>query len=291
MARQFIMRNDSPSDTSLLVARSILLASQDVRLQRLLAPGEAEMLGKVLTTTGGAPWFDFVLRNGWARRILFFVEHMMVAGIIVHYLARKRWIEGKVRETLVEGVRQVIVLGAGFDTLAARLSTEFPQVLFLEIDHPATQSMKQNLPDIAPNLHLLPVDLATQPLAGIVGGCPRFLTNQPAVIIAEGLTMYLTAARVSAMLRDSADLAGPGGRVIFTFMEQAEDGSIGFRGENPLWGISRAALPAWLGENGLRGESIASDRDLRGEILAPRGLADITLARGECLCSCSPTIR
>ena len=116
--------------------------------------------------------------------------------------------------------------------------------------------------------------------------------------------MYLTAGRVAAMLTASADLAGPGGQVIFTFMEQAKDGSICFRGENPLvswwvksrrepflWGISRPALPAWLEENGLKCGDVAGDRELRSKILAPPGLGHITLARGECLCSCFPLVR
>jgi methyltransferase (TIGR00027 family) len=298
-AQKPIMKHDCPSDTSLLVARSILLASKDVQLRPLVAPGEAEMLAQIRA----AAWFKFVLKNGWAHQMVFWLEQLMVAGVIAHYLARKRWIEVKVRESLAEGTRQVIILGAGLDTLAARLATEFQQVLFFELDHPATQSVKRQMPDPAPNLHWIPVDFATESIATVIQNYPQFLKNQPCTIVAEGLTMYLNPDRVSILLRNSAALAGPRGRVIFTFMDQAEDGSICFRGENPLvtwwlksrrepflWGISQAALPAWLIQNGLLGEIIANDADLRREILTPRGLGNIRLARGECLCSCSPTI-
>lgn len=297
------MKHDCPSDTSLLVARSILLASKDAHLRPLVAPGEAEVLAGILAQTRDAPWFKFILKNGWARQIVFWLEHLMVAGVIAHYLARKRWTEIKVRETLAEGTRQVIILGVGLDTLAARLAVEFPQILFLELDHPATQSVKRQMPDPTPNLQLIPVDFATESIATAIHNCPQFLKNQPCIIVAEGLTMYLKAERVSTLLRNSADLAGPRGRVIFSFMEQSGDGSIRFRGENPLvawwlksrrepflWGISQAALPTWLAESGLLSEIIANDADLRREILAPRGLGNIRLARGECLCSCSPTI-
>ncbi len=298
------MRNDSPSDTSLLVARSVLLASHDPDLRQLLAPHEAAILTRILGQAGAAPWFDFVLQNGWARRALFHVERLMVAGIVAHYLARKRWIERKVRESLASGVGQVVVLGAGFDTLAARLHTEFPRVWFLELDHPATQAVKRRALDPAANLHFLPVNLATESLAAVVDACPGFSRDRASIVVAEGLTMYLTADRVGSMLGDSSDLASPSGQVIFTFMEQAEDGSICFRGENPLvawwlksrrepflWGISQDALPAWLEANGLRCQAVASDRELRGEILAPHGLGQIALARGEWLCSCFPIVR
>ena len=187
------MRLDSPSDTSLLVARSILLASKDRDLARLVAPEEAAMLERILAGAGPAPWFDFVLGNGWARRVVFGVERAMVAGIIAHYLARKRWIEIQVREALVRGIPQVIVLGAGFDTLAARLAPEFPHAIFLELDHPATQAVKRKMPGFAPNLRFFPVDLTIQSLPA--DACPDFSKSRPSVIIAEGLTMYLTYHR------------------------------------------------------------------------------------------------
>lgn len=292
------MRADSPSDTSLLIARSLLLASKDPHLCQLLAPGEAEMLSRMLTRAGPAAWFDFALKSRWTRRALFRLERLMLAGIIAHYLARKRWIECRVREALADGIRQVVVLGAGFDTLAARLSVEFPRVRFIELDHPATQAVKRRAMNPAPNLELQPVDLSHESLPAL----PGFSRTEPGIVIAEGLTMYLTAARVAAMLQDSAVLAGPGGKVIFSFMERAGDGSVSFRGENPLiarwlksrrepflWGISRDALPAWLDDHGLRCGVVADDHSLREEILAPLHLGHIALARGECLCCCSPS--
>jgi methyltransferase (TIGR00027 family) len=294
------MRADSPSDTSLLIARSLLLASKDPYLCRLLAPGEAEMLFRILDRAGSAPWFDFALKSRWARLALFRLERLMLAGIIAHYLARKRWIERRVREALADGIRQVVVLGAGFDTLAARLSLEFPHVRFIELDHPATQPVKRSAMNPTPNLDFQPVDLSHESLPA----CLRMSRTEPCIVIAEGLTMYLTAARVAAMLQDSATLAGPGGKVIFSFMEQADDGSISFRGENLLiakwlksrrepflWGISRDSLPAWLDDHGLRCGVVADDRALRSEILAPLHLGHIALARGECLCCCSPIVR
>lgn len=176
--RQPTMRSDSPSDTSLLVARCILLASKDPHLCHLLAPGEAEMLTRILGNAGPTGWMDFVLENPWARRALFRVERAMVPGIIAHYLARKRWIERRVREALARGVRQVVLLGAGMDTLAARLHPEFPAVLFLELDHPATQAVKQSALDPVPNLQFQPVDLATGSLAAAVAACPRGLRGE-----------------------------------------------------------------------------------------------------------------
>jgi methyltransferase (TIGR00027 family) len=289
------MRDETPSDTATLVARSIVLAADDDGLRKLVEQGEAETLRRILGDGGG--WFGLARRRAWARRLFFKVVDRMVPGIVPHYLARKRWIEIAVRESFADGVGRVVVLGAGFDTLAWRLRREFPQVEFLELDHPATQRVKRRALGEAANFSYGQVDLALRSLADSPGPDASVST----VFVAEGLTMYLREERVAALLRDFAASAGPAGRVVFTFMEQDDAGSIGFRGQNPLvaawlklrsepflWGIRRDRLPGFLASCGLGNLEVIDEVRLRAEILTPRGLGEIRLARGECLCLCSP---
>lgn len=289
------MRDDTPSDTATLVARSIVLAADDDGLRKLVEQGEAEALRRILGD--GRGWFGLARRRAWARRLFFKVMDRMVPGIVPHYLARKRWIDIAVRESFADGVGRVVVLGAGFDTLAWRLHGEFPEVKFLELDHPATQRVKRRTLGDAVNLSYGQVDLASQSLADR----PGLDASVTTVFVAEGLTMYFREERVAALLRDLAALAGPAGRVVFTFMEEDDAGSIGFRGQNPLvaawlklrsepflWGIRRDRLPGFLASCGLGNAEVIDEVRLRDEILAPRGLGEIRLARGECLCLCSP---
>ncbi len=289
------MRDDTPSDTATLVARSMVLAAEDDGLRKLVEQGEAETLRRILGD--GVGWFGLARRQAWARRLFFKVVDRMVPGIVPHYLARKRWIEIAVREALAGGAARVVVLGAGFDTLAWRLHGEFPEVEFLELDHPATQRVKRRALGEAANFSYGQVDLALQSLAD----SPGLDASMSTVFVAEGLTMYLREERVAALLRDFAALAGPAGRVVFTFMEQNAAGSIGFRGQNPLvaawlklrsepflWGIRRDRLPGFLASCGLGNVEVIDEVRLRDEILAPRGLGEIRLASGECVCLCSP---
>jgi methyltransferase (TIGR00027 family) len=289
------MRDDTPSDTATLVARSIVLAADDDGLRRLVAEGEAETLRRILGE--GRGWFGLARRRAGARRVFFKVMDLMVPGIVPHYLARKRRIEIAVREALDGGAMRVVVLGAGFDTLAWRLHGEFPKVEFLELDHPATQRVKRRALGDAVNFSYGQVDLALQSLADR----PGLDASGSTVFVAEGLTMYLREERVAALLRDFAASAGPAGRVVFTFMEQDDAGSIGFRGQNPLvaawlklrsepflWGIRRDRLPGFLASCGLGNAEVIDEVRLRAEILVPRGLGEIRLARGECICLCSP---
>ncbi len=289
------MRDDTPSETATLVARSIVLAADDDGLRKLVEQGEAETLRRILGDGGG--WFGLARRRAWARRLFFKVMDLMVPGIVPHYLARKRWIEIAVRAALAGGAARVVVLGAGFDTLAWRLHGEFPEVEFLELDHPATQRVKRRALGDAVNFSYGQVDLALQSLVD----SPGLDANVTTVFVAEGLTMYFREERVAALLRDFAALAGPAGRVVFTFMEQNAAGSIGFRGQNPLvaawlklwsepflWGIGRDRLPGFLASCGLGNVEVIDEVRLRDEILAPRGLGEIRLASGECVCLCSP---
>ena len=291
------VRDDSPSDTAVLIARSIVLASKDPFLQRLVADHEAEISNRILS---GA-WFNHATNFRPVRQILFGIERLLIPGIIAHYLVRKRRIEIALREIIAAGVSQVVVLGAGFDTLAWRLHTEFPMVSFLEIDHYATQAVKLRAIETRANIHFLPLDLAREPLAGSLLACPAFSMNRSSIFIAEGLTMYLSAGQVGALMKDIASLAG---RLVFTFMERDASGSIGFRGENPLvarwlrwrsepfrWGVSRQDLIPFLADAGL-GHPVVNDHEiLREQILAPLNLPEVPLARGECICLSSPVTR
>ena len=291
------MRADQPSATAKLIARCILLSARSPRLQPLVAPGEPEALTRLLAACGPAGWFEFSANQAWARWLLFKLERFLLPGVITHYLARKRWLENAVRAALDRGVRQVVVLGAGFDTLACRLQAERPDVRFIELDHPATQAPKRTALGGATALTFLAADLATDSPADVLRACPAFAADQPTLFLAEGLLMYFPEKRVAELLRGLARITRPPAEVLFSFMARAPDGSIGFRGEHAAigwwlrrgrepfkWGVAREALPAFLQSCGLRVQTVADHETLRTEILVPRARAELPLARGECLC-------
>lgn len=286
----------------MLIARSLLLSARDEALSQLLAPGEADEQRRMLGRAATAGWFGHALRWRWARRSLMAAERFLLGGIFAHYLARKRWIEREVRRAMLDGIRQVVVVGAGFDALAWRLREERADVRLFEIDHPATQAAKRAALGSADGLHFLPADLTSELPAVVLSRHPKFRADEPTAVIAEGLTMYFDAPRVLELLGSFAWVAGPGGRVIFSFMEAPDDGSIGFRGESRAvgwwlhlrrepfrWGCARTDLPAFLSAAGLELDVIADHRDLRRDVLIPRRAGDLPLARGECLCLCHPS--
>jgi methyltransferase (TIGR00027 family) len=284
-----------PSDTATLIARSILLASHDPGLKRLVAKDEPDILKRVLAALQRRNGFSSALEIGAIRRFLLKCERFLLPGIISHYLARKREIEAEVKTSITEGSQRIVVLGAGFDTLAWRLHQEYPQVQFIELDHPATQKVKRRALGETANFSLQAIDLASQNPSAVLSD------DVPTTFVLEGLTMYLRPERVSAILSDLAQLAGTTGSIVFTFMECDDHGSIGFRGENPLiarwlsarrepflWGISRKKLSAFLQASGIDQFKLSDHQQLRRNHLIPRDIDHLPLAEGEILCIAKP---
>jgi methyltransferase (TIGR00027 family) len=225
---------------------------------------------------------------------------MLLSGIITHYLARKRQIEAQVEQAIANGCERVVVIAAGYDSLAWRLHLKYPDVDFVELDHPATQQIKRKELGNAPNFLLQPIDLVTE-LPSLA--LSKLASAQPhsTAFVVEGLTMYLPAERVAELLRDLSKLAGPKGSIVFTFLERDESGSIAFRGENPLvarwlrarsepflWGISRDELPAFLQSSQLQLLQLDDHQVLRRDQLVPRGIDQLPLAEGELIGTASP---
>jgi methyltransferase (TIGR00027 family) len=97
-------------------------------------------------------------------------------------------------------IRQVVILGAGYDTRAAR--SPRAGVRFFEVDHPATQAAKRAKLATIPGY---PLDAATfvtcdfehdDPIERLVANGLR--ADEPAVVIWEGVVMYLTEPAIRA---------------------------------------------------------------------------------------------
>ncbi|HKE15503.1 MAG TPA: SAM-dependent methyltransferase [Kofleriaceae bacterium] len=116
---------------------------------------------------------------------------------------RTAYLDAHVAHHIERGVRQVVLLGAGFDTRAARLGR--PGVRFFEVDHPATQVEKRAR---LAELRGYPVDAATfvgcdfesgQDFAAQLGES-GFDAAAPAVVLWEGVVAYLSEEAVRATL-------------------------------------------------------------------------------------------
>ncbi|WP_143872114.1 class I SAM-dependent methyltransferase [Catenovulum sediminis] len=150
-----------------------------------------------------------------------FAEKILMPGITLHYVLRKRYIEEVVREALTDGVTQVVNLGAGFDCLAWRLHKEYSEVNFIEIDHPATNAEKEKaLFDTQPeNLSLLAIDFSQTDTKGALSQFDRFDPSRPTIYICEGVLMYLKKQDVDLLFKNLKELTGTSTRIVFSALE------------------------------------------------------------------------
>ena len=76
---------------------------------------------------------------------------------------RARYVEDRLRDAYAQGVRQLVILGAGLDSFAFRQPADLPGLSVFEIDHPSMQSWKRARIDglgwtLPPNLRMVPCD-------------------------------------------------------------------------------------------------------------------------------------
>ncbi|MDQ3755833.1 MAG: SAM-dependent methyltransferase [Acidobacteriota bacterium] len=298
------MRDEQPSATARLIARRLVTLAADP-LAGQLVPLRAAQLSEWLAPSNSLfDWLcDTAANSRLSRLLISAVERLTIPGINLHYALRKRYLEETARAALDQGFRQVVVFGAGFDTLALRLHESHPAAQFIEIDHPATQHSKAR--EIArrnlrkENLHFIALDLAGQNLEEQLRRANYYRAGERTLFIAEGLLMYLAPGEVDewfGLVRRLGSGAARN-RLAFTFMEPRADGRIAFhrstravdlwlrwRGEPFKWGISRERLDSYLATRGFHLREIATAETLRQRYLTEPRFSQLTLADGEYIC-------
>jgi methyltransferase (TIGR00027 family) len=215
----------------------------------VLPAGIVDATEQVLLSSGAAS----AKAVRWARspraiRVYEAFEWMM-PGQFASFADRKSFCERQVRESIGAGASQILVLGAGYDTMGWRLAPEFPHVDFIEIDHPATAALKAKGIEAMgsrPNLHLVAEDLGKSRLVDVIARCEYWEQSRPSTIIAEGLLQYLEPEAVRDLFAQCATLSEKG-RMAFTYVPSREDGrhDAGPRSGFVLWLLKIGGEP-WL---------------------------------------------
>jgi methyltransferase (TIGR00027 family) len=141
-------------------------------------------------------------------------------GIYGAQICRTRFIDDAVKIALSEGVGQLVILGAGFDTRPHRLSG-MERVKVFEVDLPGVQNNKKkklqkNLGHLPENVTFIPFDFDTQILEAIFAGT-AFDPSEIAVFIWEGVTQYLSEEAVRRTLSFVGKSAA-GSIIVFTYI-------------------------------------------------------------------------
>lgn len=296
------MKANRASATAYLIAESAVFLSQNEAIEPLLQSKTVELSKHFADSRRFSNKLVYFAKQ---RKILrpFFtaVENLVIPGIQLHYLVRKLRLEEIAFDALANDFKQIVVFGAGFDTLALRLHKNFPTVDFIEIDYPSTQTAKINVIEeqrlANDNLKFISLDLTENSLTQTILAADHFRPNTKTLFIAEGLFMYLTEAEIENLFDFVRQNSRKNSRLAFTFMERQANNRIAFRNSSKLvdfWlkmrgepfrsGFYPSELLEFLNKKNFTLESLDSAETLRQRYLTAPELQNLPLAEGESLC-------
>ena len=164
--------------------------------------------------------------------------------------ARTRYIDARLEEALARGAAQVVVLGAGFDSRAYRFHDAHPGVAFFEVDLPATieakrRALERALGAVPAYARLVPLDFDTQTLDGALGGA-GYDPAAKTFFVLEGVTMYVSAPGIGAMLDFIGHHAAAGSSVVYDYiLRQVAEGRYEglYAARKEALGVARSGEP------------------------------------------------
>jgi methyltransferase (TIGR00027 family) len=211
--------------------------------------------------------FSIMGKSRLLTKIALWYAERVIPGGPNGVIARTRYIDDYLEACIDDGIAQLVILGAGYDSRAYRVDRLKGKTKVFEVDHPYTQRAKVEkvkkifgfLPD---DVVYVPIDLDKRKLSeGLFeSGYDR---NLKTLFIWEGTTQYLKAEAVDETLAFISNNSGEGSSIIFDYaFQSALDGTLHHeeakkwraaferRGEPPTFGIEEEAIEEFLSSRG-----------------------------------------
>ncbi len=183
-------------------------------------------------------------------------------------IARTRHFDEALLAGVRAGIKQVVILGAGYDSRAFRFKDQLAGVRVFELDHPGTQARKLNLlmagnAEIPTNVTYVGIDFAKQSFRKLL---PRhgFRSDVKTLFLWEGVSYYLPLQAVDDVLKFVAGCA-PGSSVVFDYaLESFVNGDTGtYGGEQIARWLKKIGEPFLFGLNPAHAQRFLANRGLR----------------------------
>jgi methyltransferase (TIGR00027 family) len=171
-----------------------------------------------------------LIEDSWGERLvpesvraMFSDEGLLQSRAYANVVTRTRYAEDALQAAVAQGIRQYVLIGAGFDSFALRRPAFAAELHIFEIDFPATQRLK--LKRIAEcgvtlpgSVHFIAADLAEESVASALSRSP-YRSDQLTFFSWLGVTMYLTREANLATLKSIASSSPPGSELVFTYFD------------------------------------------------------------------------
>lgn len=204
--------------------------SRTAELAAAVRAGEYLYNPKPLYRDGLAVHFAGGWRKVLASRVMFWLVRKVIMARVARtspeIVVRAVFCEEHVAHAMEAGVRQYVLLGAGYDTFSLRRADLLDTLRVYELDLAATQQEKFRRMRPAGlekprNTRYVETDLSRETVADALSRSD-FDFAAPAVFSWFGVTYYLTHADIEKTLREIAGRAAPGSYVMFDYQSEAE---------------------------------------------------------------------
>ena len=235
------------------------------------------------------PRLTTIVKIPLLRRIAPLLAERLLPGSYWFEMARVKHMDGVLRRELAAGARQVVILGAGFDSRAYRFADRLAGIPTFEVDHPVTAAVKRArvqriLGRLPRHIRYVDADLSVAGELEKRLATAGFGHGLRTLVIWSGVTPYIPEDGVDAVLRWLARAAAPGSSIVFDYAYREAVEGTGFfygapqlrrrvaEGGEPLrFGIDRECMPGFLGARGLELVSDLGPDQLERRYLVRRG--------------------
>jgi methyltransferase (TIGR00027 family) len=156
------------------------------------------------------------------RKLFKDVEAMTAARTLI---PRTRFIDSRLQAAIRNGIGQLVILGAGFDSRGYRFADALQNVRVFEVDQPDTQNLKirrvrEAIGGAPANLSYIPIDFRHERLGDVLERA-GYRKDQRTFFIWEGVTMYLPAEAVRETLQWIASNSAAESSIVFDYTYEA----------------------------------------------------------------------
>ena len=208
-----------------------------------------------------------LLRFAWFRRHVRRKLHKKVPGTYEYVIARSKCFDEAFVNALHDGMQQIVILGAGYDSRAIRYQSLNQDSRIFELDTEALQSKKKkilarNRISIPDRLIFCPIIFGAETLVHALEKAGYDKTHRT-LFMWEGVTYYLTESAVVETLDFINNNSGPDSRLMFDYFYQSVlDGKCEFYGASEIsdsvaqigepfqFGIEPSMLESFMSEQG-----------------------------------------
>jgi methyltransferase (TIGR00027 family) len=213
------------------------------------------------------------------------IFELLIPGGYAAHAARTRHCDRMLHASLDSGAKQLVLLGAGYDTRAYRFRARLLGVPVFEVDLPGTQDRKKArlrklYGELPSHVRYVAIDFARQSLADVLlpaGYDPSLPTH----FNWDGVTYYIDEPAITRVLDFVRDRAGRGSAIVFDyFLRSFVEGDLSSYGarklvhyavtkqkEPFLFGLNEDEIRAFMAARGFEIESDYGPSELSGMYL------------------------